>query len=157
MSLPDTMLNCQLPPRVIESRATDVLCPTRERTMFWKKKTEPNPLGVPLSDLMALLEPTTIKASMKGSTLLARHEHYTIRIEVAPPEVADTEMGPIKAVVRMITDLPEPIETMFHAREAETAAALNSLAGLGGLYQEDRKVHIGSRLTIYEREAAWRT
>ena len=37
--------------------------------MFWKKKDEPSPLGVPLGDLMVMLQPTSIKASLKGNTL----------------------------------------------------------------------------------------
>lgn len=58
----------------------------RGEAIFWTKKEEPNPLGVPLSDLKVMLQPTSIKASLKGNTLTARHEHYTIRIEVVPPE-----------------------------------------------------------------------
>jgi len=43
--------------------------------MFWNKKFEPSPLGVPLGDLMLMLQPTSIKAGLKGNTLTARHEH----------------------------------------------------------------------------------
>ena len=31
--------------------------------------------GVPLDDLMLMLQPASIKASRKGNTLTARHEH----------------------------------------------------------------------------------
>jgi hypothetical protein len=57
--------------------------------MFWNKKAEPSPLGVPLGDLMLMLEPTSIEASLKGNTLTARHEQYTIRIEVVPPATSE--------------------------------------------------------------------
>ena len=33
-------------------------------------------------DLLPLLHPTSIKASLEGTALIARHEHYTMRIEV---------------------------------------------------------------------------
>jgi hypothetical protein len=127
--------------------------------MFWNKKSEASPLGVPLGDLMLMLmlQPTSIKASLKGTILTARHEHYTIRIEVVPPENRESENGPIRAVVRMITELPKPILTLFQGKEAETTAAYNSFAALGSLCADHGSVYIGSRLTIYEAEDSWRT
>ena len=124
--------------------------------MFWKKKTDANPLGVPLGDVIAMLAPTSIKTSLVGNVLLAKHEHYKIRIEVVPPANRESENGPIQAVIRMVTELPAPILTMFRGREAEVSAAFNSMAALGALYQDGINVHIGSRLTIYEGEDAWR-
>lgn len=127
--------------------------------MFWNKKphTDTNPLGVPLGDLLAMLEPTSIKASIEGNTLTARHEHYTIRMEVVAPETRESENGPIRAVVRMVTELPKPMLTLFKGHEAESAAAYNAFAALCALYTERGSVRIGSRLTIYEGENAWRT
>ena len=125
--------------------------------MFWKKKDESSPLSVPLGDLTVMLQPTSIKASRKGNTLTARHEHYTIRIEVVPPETRESENGPIRAVVRMITELPKPILTLFQGKEAEATAAYNAFAALGSLCADRGNVYIGSRLTIYEAEDSWRT
>jgi hypothetical protein len=126
--------------------------------MFWNKKPDPNPMGVPLGDLEAMLAPTSIKVTRKDNALLAHHEHYTIRIEVVPPEVRETENGPIKAVVRLITDLPKPVLALFQGHEAESTAAFNAFAALGALYSDQGSVHIGSRLTIYEADDhAWRT
>ena len=89
--------------------------------MFWNKKADASPLGVPLDDLMLMLmlQPTSIKASLKGNALTARHEHYTIRIEVVPPETRESEYGPIRAVVSIITELPKPILTLFQDCHAE--------------------------------------
>jgi hypothetical protein len=56
-----------------------------------------------------MLQPTSIKASLEGSTLVARHEHYTTRIEVVPPESRVSETGPIRAVVRMTTEVPRQL------------------------------------------------
>ena len=127
--------------------------------MFWNKKThtDTNPLGVPLGDLLAMLEPTSIKASIEGNTLTARHEHYTIRIEVIAAETRESENGPIRAVVRMITELPKPMVTLFQGHEAKATAAYNAFAALGALYTERGGVCIGSRLTVYEAEDSWRT
>jgi hypothetical protein len=125
--------------------------------MFWNKKTDSSPLGVQLDDVMAMLAPTSIKATLKGNVLLARHEHYTVRIEVVPPEARESDNGPIRAVVRLVTELPAPIQAMLRKREAATTAAWNAFAALGALYQDRDVIHIGSRLTIYEAEDAWST
>ena len=123
--------------------------------MFWNKKPGPNPLGVSLGDLLPMLQPTSIKASLKGNTLVARHEHYTIRIDVVPPENRESENGPIRAVVRMTTELPKPI--LKHFREPELTVPMNAFAALGALSSDQGSVYIGSRLTIYEAEDAWPT
>lgn len=125
--------------------------------MFWNKKHDPNPLGVRLGDLMAMLEPTSIQASLQGNVLVARHEHYTIRIEVVPPDASQTGSEPIRAVVRVITELPARIQTFFEGREAAAAAVYNRYAALGALYSDSGAIKIGSRLTIYEAEDSWRS
>src|SRR5271165_7161155 len=89
--------------------------------MFWRKKSDPNPLGVPLGDLLLMLQPTSIKASLEGSTLVARHEHYTTRIEVAAPETGLSGSGRIRAVVRMMTELPTQILELYKEPEARVA------------------------------------
>lgn len=120
--------------------------------MFWHKKTDQNPLGVPLGDLQAMLAPTTIKTTLKGNALLARHEQYTVRIEVAPPATRESENGPIRAVVRMTTDLQRKLLPMFQGRENSTTAVFNAFAALGALYSDRGTIQLGSRLTIYEED-----
>ena len=98
--------------------------------MFWNKKNKNNNLGVPLSDLMLMLKPTSIKTTLKGNTLTARHEHYNIRIEVLPPENQDSGHTPIRAVVRMVTELPKPLVALVQGQEADaTATDLTPLVG----------------------------
>lgn len=125
--------------------------------MFWKKSNDLDSLGVPLSDLQKMLAPTSIRVKRTGNVLLAQHEHYAIRIEVVPPEQRETENGPIRAVVRMITTLPARLLPLFQQDVASTVADFNSLAALGALYQDGGNVHIGSRLTIYDGDNAWGT
>ena len=62
-----------------------------EKPCFGTRRMNHSPLGVPLGDPDA--QPASIKASLKGNTLTARHEHYTIRIEVVPPKPS-SENGP---------------------------------------------------------------
>lgn len=46
--------------------------------MFWNKKPDPNPLGIPLGELVAMLEPTSIDASLEGNALVAKHYNSSL-------------------------------------------------------------------------------
>jgi hypothetical protein len=118
--------------------------------MSQKKKSDPNPLSVQLSDLLLILEPTSIKAHQDGNAIIARHEHYTMRIEVIPPISRKSENGPIRAVVRVAAELPQPIQQLFGT--PERTIDLNPFAALSALTYESGRTYIGSRLTIYEAE-----
>ena len=122
--------------------------------MFWNSKKDQNPFGVPLGDLVLLLNPTSIVAYQEKNTVIAKHEHYVTRIEVNPPDDMESDNVPIQAVVRVKTQLPAQIEAFVDA--PEMIAAFNPLAALSGLVHEDGRVYIGSRLTIYKGEHAWR-
>lgn len=121
--------------------------------MFWEKKIDSSPLGVQLGDLLPMLNPKSIKGRIEGNALVARHEHYTTRIEVVPPEKRESENGPIRAVVRIVSELPAPLREFIDA--PDKVIVLNMYAALGALTYENGKVYIGSRLTIYEVEDAW--
>lgn len=123
--------------------------------MFWRKKVDPRPLGIPLDDVLLLLAPTTIRASMEGSVLVARHEHFTTKVDVVAPKQRQTPDGNIQAVVRIRTELPKAIQGIFKA--PEMTADLNALSSLGSLCWDSRKVYVGARLTVYEGEGAWPT
>lgn len=123
--------------------------------MFGKKKSNLNPQGVALGQLLIALQATTIKASMDGDTLVAQHEHYKVCVEVIPPTTRESKNGPIKAVVRVISELPKPFLQLFAGKEAGATATFNSFAAMGSINVDHGKVSIGSRLTIYEAEDAW--
>lgn len=124
--------------------------------MFWNRKSSTQPLGVALADLIEMLAPTSIKATLRGNSLIAQHEHYTVRLEVIPPMARESDNGPIKAVVRVISDLPARLFEMFRGRESSVmAASLNAFAALSALYPDGQTIRGGSRLTIYEAEDAW--
>ena len=124
--------------------------------MFWKKKTPDAPLGVPLQDLELMLGPTTIKARRKGDNiLLAKHDHYTVKVEVLPADERESENGPIRAVVQITSELPAQIRQVFSGKEQSAICSFNAFAALSALYVDGGKVLNGSRLTIYEEEDAW--
>lgn len=121
--------------------------------MFRNKKTDAKPLGVPLGDLMAMLQPSSLKTALKGNVLTARHEHFTTRIEVVPPEDRESENRLIRAVVRVVTELPAPVQAMLHGNEPDGCAAYNAFAALGAVYTEDGKAFVGSRLTDHPKRS----
>jgi hypothetical protein len=122
--------------------------------VFWKRKTNQTPLGVPLGDLALMLSTGTIKTSFEGNALLAKHDHYASKVEVVPAAPGATKDEPIKAVVQVTTELPAPIQKMMKGCEIETTAAFNSMAGLGELTFDKSRVYVGSRLTIFERDSS---
>lgn len=125
--------------------------------MFWNKKIVSDPLGIPLQDLMMCLKPTTIKASIENNVLIARHEKYITRIEVIPPESNAVQTDPIKAVVRIKTDISSMIKQAADLAKPESVAMFNSFAALGAMTISQGVASIGSRLTIFEVEDAWKT
>lgn len=125
--------------------------------MSSKEKSDQGALGVPLEDLLALLEPTSLEAAFQGDALVARHAQYTVRIQAVPPESEEPEDGPVRAVVRVNATLPQPLREMVRREVAVSTAAFNRYAALGALYAHDDTVEVGSRLTLYEGEDAWRS
>ncbi len=105
-----------------------------------------------------MLAPTTIKVTRKDdNTLLAKHEHYTVKVEAIPAEESDSENGPIRAVVRVTSELPRQIRQMFDGKEESATCTFNAFASLSALYLDGSKLLNGSRLTIYEEEDSWST
>lgn len=60
-----------------------------------------------------MLRPTPIKITHIGDTRVADHGSYSVRVEVTPREVHETDMGPIKAVARLHTEPPRQILAIF--------------------------------------------
>ena len=118
------------------------------------KKPNPSPRGVPLKDLEGALAPTTRKASRKGDALIVKHEKLTTRVEVIAPANPESENGPISAVVTIKTPLPDEFGNFLN--KPGIVSHLNSMASLGAVTEEDGQLFIGSRLTVYEGEDAWK-
>ncbi len=116
-----------------------------------------DPLGVRLRDLATMLAPTTIKTTLQDNTLTADHGTYTVQVEVVPATVQETDMGPIKAVVLVNTEIPKPIRELLGSGLPGMTAMCNKYAALASVYEDGDSLRIGSRLTIYEAEDAWDT
>ena len=125
--------------------------------MLLNNKSDTHPFGVPLTELLLMLQPTSLKVSLRGNVLTARHDHFTTRVEAVAPENRESENGLIQAVVRIVTELPAPMQGMLRGNEADGCAAFNAFAALGAVYVDEGKAYVGSRLTIYEAEDAWRS
>ena len=124
--------------------------------MISREKPSKSPLGVPLQDLEKMLAPTTIEATREDdNTLLAKHEHYTLKVEVVSADQSDSENGPIRAVVQITSELPPEIRQLFSGKEEDAACGFNAFAALSALYVDGGKLLSGSRLTIYEEEDLW--
>lgn len=123
--------------------------------MFRNQKPDPRPLGVPLDQLQLLLGTGTVHASLERNALVVRNGRSVTRVEVVPPEPAAAAAEPIRAVVRVTTELPAGIRTLMSGREAESATAFNAMAALGAITIDRSQIFIGSRLTVFEREDAW--
>jgi hypothetical protein len=121
--------------------------------MFWKRKVDRRPLGVPLDEVRAALRSAGLKVAREASALVAKHGGYSTRVDVVPPASRDTENGPIRAVVQVRSQLPD-IATPILSRPG-AASALNGLASLGAITVGKSSMFVGSRVTLYEHEDVW--
>ena len=112
--------------------------------MFWNKKTDPQPLGVPLDELEAALTQTTLKTKRDGDSLIVMHPNFATHVDVVAPANRESENGPIKAVVQLRTELPREVAAMFS--KPEMTVAMNAMVTLGALTYDNGKVFVGSRL-----------
>ena len=122
--------------------------------MFWKKKAEPRPFGVPLDDLLIALAATTLKAKREENSLIVQHEKFVTRVDVVQPEHRDSANGTIKAVIQIRTELPAALSVFLD--KPGLATTMNAMATLGSIGVDNGKSFIGSRLTMYDEEDAWK-
>ena len=120
-----------------------------ELIMFWRRKQNSSPFAPLLQLLLAALKNTTLSAKQDGDSVVVKHQNFTSRIDVVPPTNRESEIGAIRAVVRVKTELPEKFARIF-AERPEMPAAMNRVATLGALTIENGQIFVGSRLSIYE-------
>lgn len=121
--------------------------------MFFKKPN-PSPRGVPLDVLEQILKPTTLRTSRDRDALVVKHEKVTTRVDVAAPKIAAGRFGRISAIVSIRTELPAEF-AQFAAKPGFVGEA-NAMATLGAITEERGRFFVGSRLTVFEGENAWR-
>jgi hypothetical protein len=123
------------------------------KSMFFKKPS-PTPRGVPLDRIEEALKQTTLKPSREGDTLIVKHDRLVTRVDVLAPMVSETVDGKLAAIVTIKTELPSDFSSIFI--KPAMVSMVNSLATLGAVTEEKEKYFVGSRLTVYEGEDAWR-
>lgn len=104
-----------------------------------------------------MLQPTTIKATINGSTLLADHGEYVTIVESIGAENQDPDAERIREVLRVKTKLLGPISDALKEKNPNLIPVANKFASLGAIFVEKGEVFLGSRLTIFEAEDAWAT
>lgn len=132
---------------------------------FWRRKPDPTPssepdpattpYGVPLGEVAALLRGGSLKVSIDGDTLFADHGAYRTRVKVLPPPADAESADPIRAIVRITTEVPEPIAAFIRADPCVLAATINRMSALGALTIDNSRIYVGARLTVFEEEDAW--
>jgi hypothetical protein len=121
--------------------------------MFFKKKFDPNPRGVPLEYLESCLRRTTLKISRDADSLIAEHYPAVVtKLKVIAPTRDEPSKDPLQAVVQITTDFPRNLKSFL---TPESLMTLNQAAVFGALTLDNGRCFIGSRLSVFEQEQAW--
>jgi hypothetical protein len=78
-----------------------------------------------------------------------------MRVEVVPPGPQEADDKQIRAVVRVVAEVPAGMQAMFTGRAAEVAAVFNAFAALSAIFVDGARVCVVSRLTIHRGDDAW--
>ena len=119
--------------------------------MTLNTSSDPRPLGVVLEDLENAIDQTTLEASRDGNSLVVRDKNLITRIDLVPPAKRECD----DAAIQIKTELPKEIVGAF-LTDLGLVERFNAMATLGALTVEEDACFIGSRLTIYEQENAWK-
>jgi hypothetical protein len=112
------------------------------------------PYGVPLDRLDAALKAANLATERVGNALIVRQEEITTKISVDLPVDRKTEDGAmIRAAITIRTELPSELSSVI--TKPKLISDLNRMTTIGALMIEDKRLVIGSRITLYEEEEAW--
>ena len=112
--------------------------------MFWNRKAHLRPLAPPLDLLLVALKNTNLSANQDGDSVVVKQRDFSSRVDVVPPTKRESENGPIRAVVRVKTELPEKFAGIF-AERPEMLATMNAMVTLGALTLDSNQIFVGSR------------
>jgi hypothetical protein len=111
------------------------------------------PYGVPLDRLEVALKAGHMVTERDGNTLIGRQDEITTRISVDQPTDRKTEDGSIRAVITIRTELPTELASSI--AKPIFIDGINRMTTIGALMIENKRLVIGSRITLYEGEDAW--
>lgn len=121
--------------------------------MFFKKKIDPNPLGVPLAEINEILKSTTLKSKLVHGGMEVTYEKLKAVVAVEKPPVKEAPIKNIQAIVTIKTYLPKQFLQLMSNPEFRMMA--NNMATFAALTEDNLGIYLGSRLTIYEEETGW--
>jgi len=90
-----------------------------------------NPRDVPLGDLEDAINETNLSATREGDVLVVKHDRFITRVEVLPPQIAETSDAKISAIVTVKSILSAELSEIFGNKAFATT--MNSMATLGAL------------------------
>ena len=108
-----------------------------------------------LENLQAMLQSTTISATIEDSILFADHgEHVTV-VESIDAANQDPEAERIQEILLIKTKFSGEIKKAIKNNSQILIPLVNRFASLGAVFIEKDEVFLGSRLTIFEGDDAW--
>jgi hypothetical protein len=110
----------------------------------------------PLREVQALLNQAAVVSHLRSGVLELPKDDLSTRIVLKRPQGGrPSRDGTIAWVLRIITDIPEPIARLLHQELDTMLAGFNGFTGLGSIYlATGAKLCFGARLTMYEEESA---
>jgi hypothetical protein len=121
--------------------------------MFFNKKIDPNPLGVPLGEINEILKSTTLQSKLVTGGMEVAYEKLTAVVSVEEPPINAASHKNIQAVVSIKTYLPKQFHQLMS--DPEFRMMVNKMATFAAITQDESGLFLGSRLTIYEDETGW--
>ena len=121
--------------------------------MFFKKKFDPNPFGVPLGEIHEILKSTTLQSKLVKGGMEVTFEKLTAVVSVEEPPVKDAPIKNIQAIITIKTYLPKQFLKFMSSPEFRMMA--NNMATFAAITEDEGGIFLGSRLTIYEDETGW--
>lgn len=122
--------------------------------MAGKQEPEVRPLGVPLDDVAQGLRHADATCTFVTGGMLVEHGgDFQTLVSVTEPEPGESP-GPVRAIVRIRTELPDPIRAIL-CSEPTLAQAFNKAASLGAIVVEGDECYVASRLSVHEESAPW--
>lgn len=121
--------------------------------MFFKKKIDKNPLGIPLEEIQEILKSTTLESKLVKNGLEVTTESLTAIVQVIDPPVKEAPIKNLHAIVTVKTYLPE--QYLKFLSNPKFLAMANNMATFAAITEDEKGFFLGSRLTIYEDETGW--
>jgi hypothetical protein len=113
------------------------------------------PFGVPLDTIQSRLMERGYDCTRVGSGLLVENDQFKSTLEVSAAEQREAQQPPIVAVVRIRTEIHDPVIRLMQGSAPDWAAKANLMSTLGALMEDGESIVVGSRLAVFDGENVW--